>query len=64
MAQWEDTRYHQPSDDMDQPGLDFDSATAYARMVLLCGLLVADGTPRPVWNKPDFFGDHFGALAH
>jgi hypothetical protein len=27
----EETRYHQPRDDMEQPGLDFDAATKYAR---------------------------------
>jgi len=57
--QWEETRYHQPSDDMQQPGLDFDSAADYARMVLLCGYLIAQDTDRPAWNAGDFFGSHF-----
>jgi hypothetical protein len=63
LEKWEETRYHQPSDDMEQPGLDFDSAVAYARMVLLCGYLVTEAPQRPVWNKGDFFGNHFGMLA-
>jgi len=63
LEKWEDTRYHQPSDDMEQPGLDFDSAASFSRMVFLCGYLVTEMPQRPVWNKGDFFGDHFGMLA-
>jgi hypothetical protein len=56
---WELTRYHQPQDDMDQPGLDFDAATKYARFVFLCGFLVTQDSQRPTWNKGDFFGLHY-----
>ena len=60
---WEQTRYHQPQDDMDQPGLDFDAAAKYARFVFLCGLLITEDSQRPTWNKGDFFGEHYGHQA-
>jgi hypothetical protein len=53
---WERTTYHQPRDDMQQPGLDFTAAAAYARVALLCGLLTADDAAVPQWNTGDFFG--------
>jgi len=56
---WEQTRYHQPQDDMDQPGLDFDAAAKYARFVFLCGFLITEDSQRPTWNKGDFFGEHY-----
>ena len=56
---WEKTRYHQPQDDIDQPGLDFDAAAKYARFVFLCGYLITEDPQRPTWNKGDFFGDHY-----
>jgi Zn-dependent M28 family amino/carboxypeptidase len=57
---WEKTRYHQPQDDIDQPGLDFDAAAKYARFVFLCGYLITEAPQRPTWNKGDFFGDRYG----
>jgi len=54
---WEETRYHQPGDDMNQPGLMFDQAEKFARFLFLCGYMIADDTQRPTWNKGDFFGD-------
>jgi len=60
---WEQTRYHQPQDDMDQPGLDFDAAAKYARFVFLCGLLITEDSQRPAWNKGDFFGEHYAHQA-
>jgi Zn-dependent M28 family amino/carboxypeptidase len=59
-AKWEQTRYHQPSDDMNQPGLDFAEAARFARFNLLVGYLVAQKTERPTWKKGDFFGEHYG----
>jgi Zn-dependent M28 family amino/carboxypeptidase len=56
---WEATRYHQPQDDMQQPGLDFNQAAKYADFVFLCGWLVAQDPARPTWNEHDFFGDHY-----
>jgi Peptidase family M28/PA domain len=58
---WEETRYHQPQDDMDQPGLDFDAAVQYAKFIFLCGYYVAQDPQRPRWNAGDFFGDLYGA---
>jgi hypothetical protein len=60
---WEQTRYHQPQDDMEQPGLDFDAAVKYARFVFLCGWTVSQQTERPHWNSGDFFGEHYGKSA-
>jgi hypothetical protein len=56
---WEQERYHQPQDDIDQPGLDFESAAKFARYALLVGYLIAQDPQRPTWNKGDFFGDHY-----
>jgi Zn-dependent M28 family amino/carboxypeptidase len=56
---WEATRYHQPQDDIDQPGLDFDAAAKYARYVFLCGYFITEDPQRPTWNKGDFFGEHY-----
>ena len=60
-GKWEETRYHQPQDDMDQPGLDFDVAARFARFVFLCGYLVTEDAHRPIWNKGDFFGDRYAS---
>jgi len=56
---WEATRYHQPQDDMQQPGLDFNQAAKYADFVFLCGWLISQDPARPTWNGHDFFGDHY-----
>ena len=56
---WMATRQHQPNDDMQQPGLDFDAAATFARYVFLCGFMIADDSQTPVWNKGDFFAWHF-----
>ena len=60
MEKWEESRYHQPQDDMEQPGLDFDAAAKFARFALLCGYLVTENPVRPTWNRGDFFGDLYG----
>jgi Zn-dependent M28 family amino/carboxypeptidase len=57
---WEQTRYHEPQDDMQQPGLDFDQAVKYARFIYLCGWLITQDAARPAWNAKDFFGEHYG----
>jgi len=57
---WEATRYHQPQDDMQQPGLDFNQAAKYADFIFLCGWLISQDPARPTWNEHDFFGDHYG----
>jgi hypothetical protein len=56
---WEETRYHQPQDDMEQPGLDFEAAAKYARFVFLCGWDIAQQKERPRWNSGDFFGERY-----
>jgi len=56
---WEETRYHQPQDDMQQPNLDFNQAVKYAQFAYLCGWLIAQDPQRPAWNAHDFFGDHY-----
>ncbi|MDQ1411343.1 MAG: hypothetical protein QOJ41_3078 [Acidobacteriaceae bacterium] len=61
---WEQNRYHQPQDDMNQPGLDFDAAAKYARFVFLCGYLITEDSQRPTWHKGDFFGEHYGHQAN
>lgn len=61
---WEQERYHQPQDDIDQPGLDFDAATQFARFAFLCGYLISQDPKRPTWNKGDFFGDNYSHGTH
>jgi len=56
---WEATRYHQPQDDMQQPGLDFNQAVKYAQFAYLCGWLITQDPARPTWNAHDFFGDRY-----
>ncbi|HET6929164.1 MAG TPA: M28 family metallopeptidase [Candidatus Acidoferrum sp.] len=57
--EWEENRYHQPQDDMQQPNLDFDQAVKYAQFSYLCGWLITQDPQRPAWNPHDFFGDHY-----
>jgi hypothetical protein len=58
-ATWGQTRYHQPGDDMQQPGLDFDAAAAFGKFAYLCGYEIAQDAARPAWNAGDFFGAHY-----
>ena len=58
---WEATRYHQPQDDMQQPGLDFDAAAKFAKFAFLSGYLIAEDPQKPSWNSGDFFGTRYGA---
>jgi hypothetical protein len=57
---WELERYHEPGDDMEQPGLMFDEAARFGQFLFLCGDLIADDAHRPAWNKGDFFGERYG----
>lgn len=61
---WEQTRYHQPQDDLAQPGLNFESAAQFTRVGFLCGWYVAQADQRPKWNPGDFFGAVFAPQAH
>ena len=51
---WEVQRYHQPSDDINQP-LDFNATVKCTRVNLAVGYEVAQQTERPHWNAGDFF---------
>ncbi len=51
---WENQRYHLPSDDMNQP-FDFNATVKCTRVDLAVGYVVAQQTERPHWNKGDFF---------
>jgi hypothetical protein len=62
-TKWMDNTYHEPNDDMNQPNLDFNAAAQFARFTFLCGYYVTQDTPRPTWNKGDFFGDQYAHLA-
>ena len=51
---WRATRYHQPSDDLEQP-LDWAAAAAWARFEFLVALSVVEAESRPAWKADDFF---------
>src|SRR5216683_2107145 len=51
---WRATRYHQPSDDLEQP-LDWGAAAAWARFEFLVALSVVEADARPAWKPDDFF---------
>jgi hypothetical protein len=56
-GEWEEKRYHQPQDDINQPNLDYNAATTLIDVAFLTGYSVAQAQSRPTWNRPDFFGD-------
>ncbi len=51
---WETQRYHQPSDDINQP-FDFNATVKCTRVDLAVGYEIAQQTERPHWNAGDFF---------
>ncbi len=57
--QWTATRYHAPSDDMNQP-MDPDASVEFMRVNFLIGYDVAQDPQRPMWKAGDFFGESFG----
>jgi hypothetical protein len=57
--EWIATRYHSPSDDMNQP-LDFDAAVEFMQVEFLVGYDIAQDPQRPKWKPGDFFGETFG----
>jgi Zn-dependent M28 family amino/carboxypeptidase len=59
VTRWSETRYHAPSDDMNQP-FDWDGEARFTRMAFLTAWLAADGAKAPRWNDGDFFGRKFG----
>jgi hypothetical protein len=56
---WVATRYHQPSDDMNQP-LSFDAPVEFMQVDFLVGYGIAQAKQRPQWKPGDFFGETFG----
>jgi Zn-dependent M28 family amino/carboxypeptidase len=59
MEQWLATRYHRPSDDMNQP-MNLEAAIPMIQLQFLVGHSVASDSDRPTWNAGDFFGETFG----
>lgn len=53
---WIATRYHAPSDDMNQP-LDFDATVQFMQVSFLIGYDLAEQKARPSWKSGDFFGN-------
>jgi Zn-dependent M28 family amino/carboxypeptidase len=51
---WIKTRYHAPSDDLDQP-LDIPAAAHFDHLLLLLATRVADADTRPTWKPTSFF---------
>lgn len=56
---WIATRYHAPSDDMQQP-MDLDAAVEFMQVDFLVGYDIAQDPQRPAWKSDDFFGESFG----
>lgn len=51
---WVRERYHQPSDDLNQP-VDLAAAAKFNRVIMALLRRVADDTARPTWNADSFF---------
>ena len=51
---WVKTRYHAPSDDLDQP-VDTPAAAHFDHLLLLLATRVADADARPTWKPTSFF---------
>ena len=51
---WLHTRYHAPSDDLDQP-VDLAAAAGYEEVVRGLMIKVADDSGRPQWKSDSFF---------
>jgi peptidase M28-like protein len=51
---WVRDRYHQPSDDLNQP-VDFEAAAKFNRVIMALLRRVADDAARPTWNADSFF---------
>jgi Zn-dependent M28 family amino/carboxypeptidase len=52
--EWLKTRYHAPSDDLNQP-VDLQAAGQYDRLMLKLAETVADAPSRPAWKPDSFF---------
>jgi len=51
---WVRERYHQPSDDLNQP-VDLEAAAKFNRVIMALLRRVADDAARPAWNADSFF---------
>jgi len=51
---WVRDRYHQPSDDLNQP-VDLEAAAKFNRVIMSLLRRVADNATRPTWNTESFF---------
>jgi len=51
---WVRERYHQPSDDLNQP-VNLEAAAKFNRVIMALLRRVADDTARPAWNADSFF---------
>ena len=51
---WVRDRYHQPSDDLNQP-VDLEAAAKFNRVIMALLQKVANDTARPSWNSESFF---------
>ncbi len=60
---WLATRYHKPSDNIDQP-VDFESGARAIQLNFLLGYRVAQQTQRPRWTAGSFLGLKFAAERH
>lgn len=58
MDNWVATRYHAPSDDMNQP-MNLDASVQFMQIDFLIGYDVAQDPQRPTWKPGDFFGENF-----
>lgn len=59
LKNWEETRYHTPLDNMDQPFV-WESIAKVTVLNFLIGYQVAQRDEAPRWNEGDFFGTRFG----
>ena len=57
--EWIATRYHAPSDDMNQP-MDLDASVEFMQLDFLVGYDIAQDPQRPAWKPGNFFGENFG----
>jgi hypothetical protein len=57
---FEETRYHEPSDDMSQ-AINWEAGAKFAKLNYLVARELADGPQAPRWYAGDFFGDKFAA---
>lgn len=57
--EWLRTRYHNPSDDLQQP-IDYTAALLLTDFDFRLGLALANRAERPRWKPGDYFGEKFG----